>query len=434
MYHPDLVEASLAALLAEPALAKLLPDGFEVFPVGTCRAMVAELDRLYDPVKGRLSRPHTKDEARFILHEQLRTAVDFRYWAERYGIINQDGQRIGPLYPLWESQEFFLDRLATVQESRRRTGHPDGIFINTLKARQLGISTITEALGVHRTTTQPHFRWLIASDVPENSGSEGMFGIAEHYLSHLPYWLVPREIGHKKDQHVFFATGARILVESGKSMKGGLQDQGGTKGQIGRSRTYGGAHLTELSTWERPEQIDDSLMPTFPESPDTLVVCESTGKGFNWWSDHWDAAAHGQDPRFSGGNVFIGWYVEKQKYWLPPPAHWSPLISTLEHARKVEREAPRWMGRKVTLSRAQLYWWETHRALAEAKNELARFLEEYPATPQEAFQFSGKSVFPLPVRERIDNQSRPIMDVWEVRVAAEVAALRHTGRGEEAEP
>lgn len=425
MYHPAVVEQMLEAVYAEPSFARLVPDGFTVHSVATCRAMVRQLDDLWEPTRGVLTRPLTREEEEFILHEQLRCAADFHYWAERYAVINRAGQRIGPLYPLWESQDFTLARIGEIQQRRRAEGHPDGIFLNVLKARQLGISTLTEALLVHRATTQPHFRALIASDVPGNSGSEGMFGIAEHYLLHLPWWLKPREVGHKKDSHVFFASGARLLVESGKSMKGGLQEQGGVKGNIGRSKTYGGAHLTELSTWERPEQIDDGLIPTFPIDWGTLVICESTGKGFNWWSDHWDAAEHGHDPRFSGGNVFIGWYVEQSKYWLPPPAGWIPSPTTLEHARRVEREAPRWMGHGVHLTRPQLFWWETHRALAESKGELERFLEEYPATPTEAFQFSGRSIFPLAVRERIDGQARPLMDVWDVRVAAEAAALRH---------
>src|SRR5258708_19011809 len=144
------------------------------------------------------------------------------------------------------------------------------------------------ALATQRVATEANVRALLASDAPDSSGSEGLFGMYERLVATLPWWLAPPEKFHQKNQHIVFETGSAILVESGKSMKGGLQDKGGSKGQLGRSKTFSTVHLTELSTWEAPEQINDALMPAVPPSPRTPGIKESTAKGrHNWHPGGW---------------------------------------------------------------------------------------------------------------------------------------------------
>ena len=78
------------------------------------------------------------------------------------------------------------------------------------------------------------------------------------------------------------------------------------------------------------------------------------------------------------------------------------------------------MKRTVTLSREQLYWYEHSKLAALEKDELAKFLEEYPADDDEAFQYSGKSVFSLDVRERVRRQMKPISQLIEIKPAKEL--------------
>lgn len=363
----------------------------------------------------------TPQEDRFIANERLLTKVDFRYWAERYAWVNSEGVGLQRLSPLWESQTVILDKIAALQQARA-VGHPDGLLFNILKARQLGASSFCAALGTHRVTTHTHVRSLLASDVPDNSGSEGLFGMYERFLSFLPWYLKPKEQFHTKNQHVIFENGSALLVESGKSMKGGLQDEGGQKGNLGRSKTFSVVHLTELSTWERPEQIDDGLMPAVPRTPRTLGMKESTAKGrHNWHHEDWLLGAQGKG-RFL--NIFIPWYAEATKYWLPPPAGWVPDPLTLAHAQKAEREGPKWLGRPVSLSREQLYWYEETRGAYVAKGKLAKFLEEYAADPEECFQHSGRSIFGIEQLQYLDRIARPLIDCWSVDPAKDLGEIR----------
>ena len=267
--------------------------------------------------------------------------------------------------------------------------------------------------------TQTHVRALLASDVPDNSGSEGLFGMYERLVANLPWWLAPAEQFHQKNQHIIFETGSAILVESGKSMKGGLQDKGGQKGQLGRSKTFSTVHLTELSTWEAPEQIDDSLMPAVPRSPRTLGIKESTAKGrHNWHHEDW---LLGTRSRGRWTNVFIPWYAEETKYWLPAPLDWTPSEDTLAEARKAEAAGPLYLHRPVTLSRHQLYWWEETRAAYAEKGELARFLEEYASDPESCFQAAGRSIFTLDQLQYLRRLARPPIDCWSVAPARDLA-------------
>jgi hypothetical protein len=209
-------------------------------------------------------------------------------------------------------------------------------------------------------------------------------------------------------------------MQSGKAMRGQLtEDSGEGKGEMGRSHTFSGMHLSELATWEYPEQLDSSLFPTIPVAPYTFGILESTAKGrHNWWHRQWELSERGMGSVHKFSAVFIPWYAEPDKWRLRPPMDWTPSGPTLEHAARCEEQSHRWLGKTVTLTRDQLYWYEGARAASEEKEDLAHFLAEYPAEPEECFQFSGRSIFPLALRERIKAQARPLLEMFLIEPAA----------------
>lgn len=284
-------------------------------------------------------------------------------------------------------------------------------------------STLCQSILAHRVMTQTYTKGLIASDVPQNSGSTGLFGMLELTVEHCPWWLKPGEQYHTKDHHIVFTNHSTVVVESGKSMKGALQDDGGSKGQIGRSKTYSVAHLSELSTWENAGQIDDALMPAIPMTPRTFMAKESTAKGrHNWWHKEWMTTQAGNGRSF---NIFIPWYAERSKYWAPCPTGWTPPDSVIEYAARVAQHGPRWMGGETyRLSKEQLYWYHLQRRAAEDKGTLYKFLEEYPAEPEEAFQYSGRSIFTPAQIDNLRNRQRPARLIYRVLPNTLIADLR----------
>lgn len=176
--------------------------------------------------------------------------------------------------------------------------------------------------------------------------------------------------------------------------------------------------ISELATWDNPEQLDQALLPGVPISEKTLVLFESTAElAGDWWHKHFLAAEDGRS-RFQ--NAFISWPI---KYSLPAPEDWTPSTDTLAVSTQIEQESPQW-GYPLTLTPDHLYWYETTRDYFIAKQQLHAFLKEYPSNPRECFQYAGNAVFSWEDLERIDQQARKIRDVWAVQPSREIADLR----------
>ncbi|KKK57250.1 hypothetical protein LCGC14_3056410, partial [marine sediment metagenome] len=163
MYAPEVVAARTTAFEAHYSTTLVEHPAPDV---------LAWVDRLSDAVdrKGNPLRDLTAEEIAFINNELLLSKISFPYWAERYCTINLQGKDVGPMYPLWESQRLILEKIAELERRTYFDNHPDGILANILKARQLGASTLAEAMGAHRVTTQSNVFGLVAADVPEQSG------------------------------------------------------------------------------------------------------------------------------------------------------------------------------------------------------------------------------------------------------------------------
>jgi hypothetical protein len=424
MYSPTTVQARLDQLLRSPigqTFVATYGGPPTPIPAEECQRMTRQLAPVLSP-KGGHTRALTRDEQYFIYNERMLAKIDYQYFGERYSYIIHPAEGLRALFPLFESQRLILAAIGRKEEERAAIAHPDGILCNILKGRQLGASTLCQSILAHRVLFQTYTKGLIASDVPENSGSTGLFGMLELTVEHAPWWLKPAERFHTKNQHIVFANHASVVVESGKSMKGALQDEGGSKGQIGRSKTYSVAHLSECSTWENPGQIDDALMPAIPETPRTFMAKESTAKGrHNWWHKEWLASARGVGRSF---NIFVPWYAERSKYWAPFPTGWVVPESVLQYAARVTAAAPQWMGQQYSLSKEQLYWYHLRRQAAEEKGTLFKFLEEFPAEPEEAFQYSGRSIFTAAQIDYLRQRAKAARWVYRVLPSSLIADLR----------
>lgn len=423
MYHPATIAAREAKILRHPRLRGLFPHGLPTYSIADSRAFTQQLVAIRTDA-GAYTRRLTEEETTFLAATPLRCTIDFPYFGSRFCMIDDEGHGLRPLFPLWESQIFVLDQLAQLEKARWGT-HPDGLLLNVLKARQLGVSTLAEALVAHRILFQPDTRGLSGADVEEQAGY--LFRMVGRLYDHLPYFLKGARLTFVKNREATFDNGSYLKTAWGKSTRGALQSvtgQEGTKGAIGRGQTFSVIHISELATWDNPSQLDTALLPAVPISPDTLAIFESTAEhAGDWWHQHWQVSTEGLG-RFT--NVFIPWGVEPKKYSLPAPETWVPSSATLEQAKKSERELQKWLGRAVTLTKDQLYWYERTRALYEKKNDLGGFLKEYPSDDHECFQYAGKSIFSFSQLDAIDQAGsrRPLQDVWRVEPARDIAELR----------
>ena len=422
MYHPTLIARREAATAR--AFRAAYPHGLPVYTLDDSAALTASAMQAVDET-GAFRRPLTEDEQRFIGVARVRSIYDFPWFAERFCWIDAEGHGLRRLSPLWESQKLVLDQLARIELKHAEEKSPDGLLLNILKARQLGVSTLSEALVAHRLVSRTHIRALAGADVEDQAGY--LFRMVLRLYDELPWFLKPSRLYFTKNRELHLSNQSYLKTAWGKSTRGALQSitgLEGSKGSIGRGQTYSVVHISELPTWENPEQLDTALLPAIPVASDTLVLYEATAEfAGDWWHRHWLASGEGVG-RFT--NVFIPWSAEPSKYSLPAPAEWQPSATTLAHADKCRRDSPKWFGKAVTLSREQLYWYETTRRFYESKGALYKFLKEYPADDQECFQYAGRSIFTMEQLEQIDaaGSRRPLLDVWAVEPALDIARLR----------
>ena len=425
MFAPAVIGPALDRLLASAPGRRAFPSGaIPEYSIADSHAYTKQLAEAYDEDDTPI-RPLDRDEQQFVATSLLRSQADYRYWAERFVWIDQGGQGVRPLFPLWESQAFILDTLATLEADRAAADAPDGLLLNVLKARQLGISTLGESILAHRLFYVGYTRGLCGADVEDQAGY--LFRMVDRIYQRLPAFMRHPRKTFVKNREMTFGNGSYLKTAWGKSTRGALQSvtgQEGSKGAIGRGQTFSVVHISELATWDNPEQLDSALFPAIPMDPSTFVLLESTAEyAGDWWHLHWQTAAEGHG-RFV--NAFIPWYVEPRKYALPAPVDWTPSTTTLQVASKCELDAPRWLHHAITLTRDQLYWYETTRAYYARKGDLGKFLKEYPSDDQECFQYAGRSIFTLEQLETIDEAGsrRKLLDVWAVEPAREIAELR----------
>lgn len=423
MYAEDIVAVQGQRMWARtPSLQAVFPKGVPRYSVADTEAMVDRLAPIRMP-DGSQTRATSPEENAFIVATAFWCGLDFTYFAERFCWIDDGGHGLRRLYPLWESQQFLLRLLGQLERDRISSRSPDGLLLNVLKVRQVGITTLGVALIAHRLLTTAHVRGLVGSDI--ESQAAYLFRIAERVYRELPWFLKPARVTYNKDREIVWSSGSSLRTAWGKTTRGALQEVGGKKGNIERGRTYGTVHISELATWDNPDQLDTALLPGIPIARKTLVLFESTAElAEDWWHKHWQTSAKGIG-RFR--NLFIGCYAVPSKYSLPAPTAWVPKSTTTAWAEKAERESPEWcFGQAVHPTRDQLYWYETTRAFYESKGKLHEFLREMPSDPYECFMYAGTTVFTHDQLAGIDRcgTQRKIADIWTVEPAREVAALR----------
>lgn len=409
MYHPKIVEKRLNRLA--DAIRTSIDPAFSFIDIeaGRRKSFIARLDSIWDPEKKALNRPLHIDEEAFIRHEINRCKGDFLYWLTNYCYIKNKHAELVTVKPT-HVQELFIQRVAEGESAAIFDKSGDGVLFAVLKARQLGISTISECIISHRVIFYGSIAALIASDVDDHTIN--LYEMVIRVLENLPWWMIPRSTDDKKDYRAknslisFYDQDSIIRFGSGKNMQGSKFQE---KGSIGTGQTLHQVHISEFALWANAEQIYDSLLPAVPMSTKTFLVLESTAKGRNnEWHKTWERAKRGLGRLKP---VFFPYYTDPNDYRLPAPTNWSPMQHTINHAERVAATSSKWVGKTVTLTRDQMFWYEQTYAQYKDSRMLYKFLAEYCADDLEAFQASSQGVFPSELIDDIRQKqlSNPVL-------------------------
>lgn len=266
-------------------------------------------------------------------------------------------------------------RLYDIIRKHWQAGKPVRIII--LKARQMGFSTLTEAIIFWLTATAFNAEAMIVAHKDE--ATKNLYRMSRRFFDYLPDRIKPM-IQSSNAQELIFDVPTRY---KGKSKGLGSRIRCATAGGegIGRSYTLRAAHLSEFAFWPG-DKLDTltGLLQAVPDLPGTLVIIESTANGYEEFKKQWDLAVENQREGRDGFiPVFFAWFEMDEYRKAVPPG--------FERTEEEEQ-----LAKTFGLDDEQLAW-RRWCIINNCGGDLNKFHQEYPATPEEAFIATGACVF-----------------------------------------
>lgn len=268
-----------------------------------------------------------------------------------------------------ESQLKYYEAIKKAQEE----GKPLRFII--LKARQMGFSTLTEALIFYFTVWHQNVKSLIVAHDTEST--QNIFKMSKLFYDMLPKELKPM-IRRSNAKELVFENPTKD--ENERKNNPGLRSEirvstSGSSG-VGRGNTYQYVHCSEYAFWQgKKEDTLSGIMQAVPDHKGTFVAIESTANGFDHFQELWSDAVEGKNGYIP---LFFPWYEMKtyrRKY--------DGFLLTDEELE---------LAKLYNLDLEQLAWRRWCIA-TNCNNDIDTFRQEYPANPDEAFILSGNPVF-----------------------------------------
>lgn len=279
-------------------------------------------------------------------------------------IVTKQGNRVP--FVLNSSQRIVLNTVRRLIAA----GVPPRIVV--LKARQVGISTLVEALLFWDCLVRSNRSSLVVAHTLKSS--RVLFRMTRNFHRFLK-GPIEQKTRVQNIHEIEFDSGSRLQVEV----------QGDPRGYTAQR-----IHCSEFGFFEQPEDTLIALMQTVPLTLDSLVVIESTANGFgNKFHKLWQRAVGlSLDPEIPEDEkgwtpVFIPWF-QHEEYELPCPEKFFQFTSV---EQGLIREHPKITRQKVK--------WRRWSISANLDGDEEKFAQEYPATDLEAFSLSGRPAFDL---------------------------------------
>ena len=278
------------------------------------------------------------------------------------------------------ADEFGWCQEALIKEIERQYNAGKPVRIIVLKARQLGISTVTEAvlfnwLFIHPNTTAK----VLTHEMP---ATLNLFTKTKMYWDTWPF----QNLYNTKYATKFgyeFSNGSSISVATASNEKSG------------RSFTIHACHLSEFAFYPDPHSLMAGLNQTIPDKHGTIVVIESTAQGTgNMFHEMWDQACNGEIDFVP---LFFPWWMHSEYRNFADhinPSDLDQYEQWLFHLMTEEGYEDHLGKHIITEPDAfQAIAWRRWCIPNKLNSDEDKFMEEYPATPEEAFIATGRPIF-----------------------------------------
>lgn len=317
------------------------------------------------------------DDMAFIIREVARCIKDPIYYLENYHFIRRKDLIISTIFPLFDAQKLLLT------EFERQFKLGQAIRLIVLKARQMGITTISVALMCWLVFTHPSCHVISMSD--EGNKVEMNFDMARTAHKLLPWWMKPEK---RYDQRPILMGFDRVKADEREESEG-LEsklffESANQPSGAAYSKSLYGAHLAEIGRYRNAKPITEGIFGSLVGFRHSIGILEGTAQGRHTiFHKLWKKAEEGKfwTP------VFMEWFRE-QGYTMAVPANFQRTYEEKAIAKKVQEECD------YELSDGQFAWRREKIVEFEAAGEEESFPQEFPITPEEAFVSSGLTAFP----------------------------------------
>lgn len=286
----------------------------------------------------------------------------------RLNIIDKN-RRTVPLRLNW-AQADYVSRIEAAYDA----GRPGRFII--LKARQMGLSTATEAVIFAYSFLFENNKSLVISH--DQDSYEHLLGMSKHYWETFFAKRLYNTDYKSRRELAWVETGSAIRTATAKTVS------------AGRSQTIHALHASEVAFWDDAATLMTGLRQTIPETPSTFIALESTANGIgNYYHTEWQAAVRG-DSEYEA--LFYPWWKHPE-YTAERLRVESSLVGTLSS----DERALTALLSSASYSPPQIdsrILWRRHALRNLCQNDVNVLRQEYPATPEEAFVSTGRNVFP----------------------------------------
>lgn len=288
----------------------------------------------------------------------------------------------------WAQREF-------TEEVERQYNDGLPVRIITLKSRQLGISTLSEAIMFLWAFIHPGINGAVVSHT--DGQAQSLFEKTKLYWEKWPHNVLFDVKYNTRRQLSWKQTDSNFRVITAKNI------------DALRGSTISTLHASEIGFWDDAETLWGGLEPSIPNRHGTFVCLESTANGVgNWFHEEWQRAELGESA-FSP--VFFPWYRH------PATRIFGTALESIDLDSE-EKELMRLM-RGYGISTEDAIASLAFRRVEIRKKGDDWFHQEYCSTAEEAFLTSGNPIFP-PIA---------VKDCSDIKRGAQ-GRLYRTGRGD----
>lgn len=277
--------------------------------------------------------------------------------------------RMGRLIPLDPNP--MQQRLFEVMLKQAYANKPVRVII--LKGRKGGASTFIQALYYYLAKSAPHISSRVIAHTDDST--RDIYEISHRIMLNDDSQPKPKGPANpmewEHDSSLTTRTAGGQYVSSGSNIQN--------------------LHLSELPKWPGTKQsIKDqlsSVLQSVPEVPNSIVIIESTANmadATGEYRERWDNAVAGLSPYVS---FFSPWY-EEPSYRIEQPELPESLGEYLA-----------WLREEFDLDDGQLAWYH-NKLHGDFNGDHLRMKQEYPTTPEEAFQSPEGRIFPIADEKR----------------------------------